>query len=44
MKSLFDLGYPVKPVGHTETKAGIKDVRIAEMPYYRFKMRQFQVS
>lgn len=44
IESLFDLGDPGKPVGHAETKAGIKDVRIAEMAYYRFKMRQFGVS
>jgi hypothetical protein len=44
MESLFDLDNPVKPVRHAEPKAGIKDVRIAEMAYYRFQMPQFGVG
>lgn len=44
IESLFDLGNPGEPVGHAETKGGIKDIRVAEMAYYRFKMRQFGVS
>ena len=44
IKSLFDLCNPAKPVRHAETKASLKDVRIAEMAYYRVEMPQFGVG
>lgn len=44
MKFLFYLGNPSKPVGHAEIKARLKEVRIAEMTNYRFKVPQFGVG
>jgi hypothetical protein len=43
IKSLFDLCNSAKPVRHAETKPSIKDIRIAKMAHYRFKMLQFGV-
>jgi hypothetical protein len=38
IESAFDVCNPFKPVRHAETDPRIKDVRIAEMAHYLFKV------